>query len=425
MWCIMNKITLEITDLTQQGQGVARLEDGKVVFIKNGLPGEKAEVAIRKDKKKFALGEVTSFLSTSEERQDPFCPHYKICGGCDLQHIKYEDTLKWKSKWIVDTFKKIASIDIDSPTVVGMEKPYHYRNKVVFHGKYFKGDYILGFNEKNSSFLFKVKSCDLIPKEFLTIKNKLEMLCYSHHLFPDDVMIKTNGKEYLLYLNILNSYSFEAMRKLINGMLEAFPAIKGISHRLQGEANQETMNMALNAYNYEVNAQSFFQVNEKGAEVLYEKIKDMVSPLNIDTLYDLYCGVGSIGIYLANEVEQVYGIESVEASVKMAKVNQKLNNIENIGFHLGNAEDSLKYIQDDNSCILLDPPRSGVDEKLINHLLELKSKYILYVGCGLGKMARDLKYLTENGDYEVMKVEAVDMFPWTGHVETIVLLSHK
>ena len=421
----MNKKTVEITDLTEQGQGVSRGEDGKVIFIKNGLPNEKVEIAIRKDKKKFALGEVTSFLNTSEERQEPFCPHYRICGGCDLQHIKYESTLKYKSKWIVDTFKKIANLTINPPAIDGMETPYHYRNKVVFHGKYFKGDYILGFNEKKSSFLFKVKVCHLIPKEFIAMKETLEKLCYQNHIFPDDVMIKTNGKDYLLDLNVLNSYAVEDMHKLINSMKEAFPAIKGISHRLQNGTELETIIMALNSFNYEINSKSFFQVNTTEAEVLYDKLEKIIDPLFINTLYDLYCGVGSIGIYLANKVNQVYGIESVEESIKMAKKNATLNNIQNIGFHLGNVETSLPYLTDEDSCVLLDPPRSGVDEAVIDHLLTLKPKYILYVGCGLGKAARDIKRFTEGEAYEVSVVDGVDMFPWTGHVETVVLLSRK
>ncbi|AMP20701.1 hypothetical protein AZF37_05510 [endosymbiont 'TC1' of Trimyema compressum] len=419
----MNKKIVEITDLTEQGQGVARGEDGKVFFIKNGLPQEKVEVAIKKDKKKFALGEATSFLSTSKERQEPFCPHYKICGGCNLQHLKYKSTLEYKSKWIVDTFKKIANLTIKAPTIEGMETPYNYRNKVVFHGKYYKGDYILGFNEKNSNFLFKVKVCHLIPKAFMEIKETLETLCYHHHIFPDDVMIKTNGKDYLLYLNILNSYPYEDMRKLIHSMLEAYPAIKGISHRLQIGAELETITMALNNFNYEVNSKSFFQVNTKEAEVLYDKLEKMIEPLAINTLYDLYCGVGSIGIYLAHKVNQVYGIEAVAESIKMAKKNATLNNIQNIGFHLGNVEISLAYLTDDDSCVLLDPPRGGVEEAVIEHLLTLKPKYILYVGCDLGKAARDIKRFTEDGDYAVSSVDGVDMFPWTGHVETVVLLS--
>ena len=421
----MNKKIVEITDLTEQGQGVSRGDDGKVIFIKNGLPNEKVEIAIRKDKKKFALGEVTFFLNTSEERQEAFCPHYRICGGCDLQHIKYDATLKYKSKWIVDTFKKIANLTINPPAIEGMENPYNYRNKVVFHGKYFKGDYILGFNEKNSSFLFKVKVCHLIPKEFMEIKETFETFCYHHHLFPDDVMIKTNGKEYLLHLNILNSYAVEDMHKLINAMLEAYPAIKGISHRLQRGAELETITMALNRFNYEINSQSFFQVNTTEAEVLYDKLEKIIEPLSVNTLYDLYCGVGSIGIYLANKVNQVYGIESVEESIKMAKKNAALNNIQNIGFHLGSVETSLTYLTDDDSCVLLDPPRGGVEEAVIKHLLNLKPKYILYVGCGLGKAARDVKRFTEDGDYEVSGVEGVDMFPWTGHVETVVLLRRR
>ena len=398
---------LMITDITEEGNGVAR-HDGKVVFVRDALPGELVNVRVTHSKKKFDQGEVVAYSKMSDKRTKPFCMHYGTCGGCSLQHVDYDEGLEYKAKWVKQGFSKIGRISIDTPSIVSMQNRWKYRNKVVFHGFIADGVYHLGFYRKGSNSFVPIRECLLVPDEFIEIKNRIEELAGVYNVFPDKIMLRTNGRDFQINLECGQGDNLDLLLCDLKG---EFPSLKGnIEFDIDGRV-------------FEVSANSFFQVNLEGASSLFSIVEKFVGDVSSSTIYDLCCGVGSLGVFLGKAGARVRGYEVIEEAVVLADKNAKRNGLSDFSFTAGRIEDVISSsIIEPNSIVILDPPRGGVDSVVVDALIYSNVDRVIYVGCGLGKMVRDVARLVEGG-FVVSGVECIDMFPWTGHVESVVLMS--
>ncbi len=401
---------LMITDITEEGNGVTR-HDGKVIFVKDALPGELVNIRITHSKKKFDQGEVIAYSSKSDMRATPFCMHYGTCGGCSLQHVNYDEGLNYKAGWVKNGFSKIGRIIIDTPSIVGMQNRYKYRNKVVFHGFFVDDEYKLGFYRKGSNSFVPIVECLLVPDVFIEIKNRIEVLAGEYNVFPDKIMLRTNGSDFQINLECGQGDNLDL---LLCDLKNEFSTLKGnIEFSIDGSV-------------FEVSSGSFFQVNMEGASSLFSIVEKFVGDVSSSTIYDLCCGVGSLGVHLGKAGAKVRGYEVFEEAVVLARKNAEVNGLSDFSFIAGRVEDviSSSMFEKEQGVVILDPPRGGVDSFVVESIIYSNVERVVYVGCGLGKMVRDVARLVEGG-FVVSGVECVDMFPWTGHVETISLLVRK
>ena len=411
------KVLLEITDLTEEGQGVARRE-GKVVFVANALPGETVLAEITKVGKKFDQGRAVEISRPSPERQTSFCSHYGVCGGCSLQHISYAGGLLAKARWVQGSLVKISGVEISLPQVLGLKDNLGYRNKAVFHGFREDGQWRLGYYRKGGRLPLAIRECPLLPPLFLQMKESLEGIFQETGCQPEEAILRLGEGEVAVTLKGCSRKEAEQVEPLLQA---SFPQ----AFLTQGEKGERLLTMTLGDHAFQVSSASFFQVNRKGAEILYEVIASFLpEDARERILYDLYCGVGSIGIYLGSRVREVLGIETVPRAVELARENARAAGIRGT-YMVGKVEELLGRMElDPEGIVVIDPPRGGLEPPVLEALLASGISRILYVGCGLGRMARDLGILKEGG-YEVEKVQPVDLFPWTGHVETVVLITRK
>ncbi len=443
----MNHSIINITDINAKGQGVGRL-DNKVAFVDHTAPGDLAEIIIIQNKKKYMVGTVKELIEPSPDRSKPFCPYFETCGGCQLQHIKYTAQLQLKEKRIRWELHKTLDTDlIEFLPIQGMANPTGYRNKAQF--KVSKQG--IGFYAKNSHDLVTVEQCPL--QEFNTI-HLIE--AYRKHFLKENISFynETTGLGYfrglhfrsncfgqLMAIFVVNGPKDPDFKKMVDAYLKDVPEVVSAyynyntlsSNVLLGSVSEHIWGQKdfydqIGSFTFNLGPTSFFQVNRKQTEKLYIIAKNMISELHIDTLYDLYCGVGSIGIFLSDRVHKVVGIEIVPEAVEKAVNNAKRNGISNATYALGKAEEIFSKITQNkklkNDLVVLDPPRKGCDRALLDTLIKTGCPAILYISCNPATLARDLGVLTENG-YRIEKVQGVDLFSMTSHVETVALLSHQ
>lgn len=400
---------LMITDITEEGNGVTR-HDGKVIFVKDALPGELVNVRITHNKKKFDQGEVIAYSTKSDMRATPFCMHYGTCGGCSLQHVDYDEGLNYKADWVKNGFSKIGRISIDTPSIVGMQDRLNYRNKVTFHGFFVDGEYELGFYRKGSNSFVPIVECFLVPDIFIEIKNRIEELAGEYNVFPDRIILRTNGSDFQINLECGQGDNLDL---LLCDLKRGFSSLK------------ENIEFSIDGSVFEVSSGSFFQVNMEGASSLFTIVEKFVGDVSSSTIYDLCCGVGSLGVYLGKAGAKVRGYEVFDEAVVLARKNAERNGLSDFSFTAGRVEDVISSSMfKEDGVVILDPPRGGVDPFVIESIIYSNVERVVYVGCGLGKMVRDVARLVEGG-FVVSGVECVDMFPWTGHVETVCLLIRK
>lgn len=417
----MERKRVVITDLTEEGSGVARI-DGKVTFVRDALPGEDVEVEVTSERKKFNLARVVHFHKWHPDRVVPFCRHYGSCGGCSLQHLDYNAGLEYKRKWVKASFAKIAGIEIKLPEIVGMVEHFHYRNKVVFHGFFLEGRFHLGFYKKNSKVLLPISECGLLPPVFLEIKAALESLFGLYNCYPREVTLRTDGEQVVV---LVDSPLLDNLALVGEELRVLFPLV---SHFVYDEESGEGvfLEMRLGERTFLVSPWSFFQVNTRGALALFGGVRSLLEGAPGEgVLFDLFCGVGSVGIFLGDLFREVRGLEVHEPAVELARENALRNGLLNCSFKSGRVEELVAagtFGRD--GLVVLDPPRAGVEPGVIEALLGSDVRRVVYIGCGLGKMVRDVDRFCQGG-FGVSRVFCADMFPWTGHVETCVLLSHK
>lgn len=394
-----------ITDLNHTGEGIGRI-DGKIIFVPKTIPGDVVEVRDIEDFKSYYRGNIERIITNSSDRIDIECPCYFECGGCQLMGMSYLKQLQYKKDKVKNILKKYAGIDKNLDIILS-NKVYGYRNKITLQVENGK----IGYYKCNSNELVEIKMCllvsDNINNLIKVIRDNINLSGVSQIMireYNDDLMIQFIGK--IDKDSIIDNLSDLVKVIYINGVL------------VYGDKSLE---VRLGEYKYKVSPYSFFQVNYHQAEILYDKVKEYLGDSN-NRLLDLYCGTGSIGIYVSSCCKEILGIEINESSVRDANSNIELNNIKNMKVIKGSVGRVLKSGVDYDG-VIVDPPRSGLDKKTKDTLLEIKSDKLIYVSCDPITLARDLKVLSSL--YEIKDMVLVDMFPNTYHVESVVELVLK
>ena len=400
----------KIERLDHQGRGIAYIDD-KITFVENALPGEEVLIKITNSKKKYNEGIVEKYIQKSEKRVDNVCPFYESCGGCNILHMSYNDQLEYKENKIKDIMKKYANIDKISK-IIKCDKQFNYRNKVTLKVE----NNIIGYYEKKSYNLVNIDKCLIIDNEFNKIINDLKKFNLDNIYELMIRNIDSDNTALTLYLQKdTNCIQIDEYCKKNNIILNKIIKNKDF------KCNEKSKIIGkLGDFKFIISPLSFFQVNTDQTIKLYDKILELLEPNKDDNLLDLYCGTGTIGIYVANKVNKVLGVEIVKDAIHDANINKKINSINNINFICGNTEKIIKDVKEKYNAIIVDPPRAGLTESIIRDIFRINPDKIVYVSCDPITLARDLKLLQEK--YEVLDVVPVDMFPNTYHVETVCKL---
>ncbi|MBV4436724.1 23S rRNA (uracil(1939)-C(5))-methyltransferase RlmD [Clostridium tyrobutyricum] len=430
--------------------GIAQL-DGKEVFIKNTFPGQKVLARLTKKKRDHLEAKSIKILENMDCAIEVPCPHFELCGGCNSQFIPHDLQLELKEKEVMDLFKRTGIAEFEFSGIEKAPEQFEYRNKMEFtFGDAEKGGPLnLGMHIKGKSFgIVNVEQCKLVDDDFRMILNAVveyfrgkELPYYkvkSRKGYLRNLVIRKakNTGEILVNLVTTSQIDFdlrEFKEKLLNLSFEG--KLVGILHTLNDAISDIVKIEKLNVLygrdyiieeilglKFKISPGAFFQTNSRGAEKLYSIVKEFLGDVSSKTVFDLYCGTGTIGQIVASDANKVVGVELIEDAVKAASENAKLNGIENCEFIAGDVAKVVETLVDKPDVIILDPPRPGVHPKALKHVIDFGAKSIVYVSCNPKTLVKDLEALKYYG-YKVDKVELMDMFPHTGHVECIVKLS--
>ena len=445
-------VTLEIEDCGIDGEGIGKA-DGFTVFVKDAVIGDTVTAKIIKAKKNYGYGRLMEVLKPSPYRVEPKCEFARQCGGCQLQALSYEQQLVFKTNKVKGHLERIGGFtDIPMEPIIGMDELFHYRNKAQFPvGRNKEGKIVTGFYAGRTHNIIENRDCALGVAENKEVLDRVIAHMEKYGIEPYN---EATGKGLVRHVLIRYGYfTKEVMVCLIlNGnkltkediLVESLREIPGMtsitinvnkkhSNVILGEEirllwGQEYITDRIGDISYQISPLSFYQVNPMQTQKLYAKALEYADLHGEETVWDLYCGIGTISLFLAQKAKFVRGVEIVPAAIENAKENAKLNGLENTEFFVGKAEEVLPREYKKNGVyadvIVVDPPRKGCDETLLETMVEMNPDRIVYVSCDSATLARDLKYLCERG-YELRKVCPVDQFGMTVHVETVVLLSHK
>lgn len=445
-------VQVTIEDMSHEGAGIGKA-DGYTLFIKDAVIGDKVEAKIMKIKKHYGFARLMKVLEPSKDRVEAKCPQARACGGCQLQFMNYETQLAFKKNKVEANLRRIGGFDdFTIEKVIGMEDPWRYRNKAQFpFGKDKEGNIVTGFYAGRTHSIIPNRNCLLGVEVNETILNEIISYMEENKVEPYD---ETTGKG--LVRHVLIRYGFTTKEimvcLIINGtsipnadaLCKRLKTIEGMTsitlnvnkkqtNVILGDKilplwGKETITDYIGDVKYQISPLSFYQVNPVQTVKLYQTALEYAQLSGNETVWDLYCGIGTISLFLAQKAKQVYGVEIVPAAIEDAKKNARLNQIENAEFYVGKAEEVLpeKYEKDGvyADVIVVDPPRKGCDETLLSTMLQMKPKRIVYVSCDSATLARDLKILCEE-KYRLEKVAVCDMFPSSVHVETVVSMSRK
>lgn len=459
------KIILEdllITDYAAEGKALAKL-DGKVIFISGAVPGDVADVLLTKNKKDWAEGRVLKIKALSKERVDPFCKHFGICGGCKWQMLPYAKQLQYKQQEVEQNLRRIGKVDLPGILpIIGADDTVHYRNKLEFtfsNKRYLTNDEIgqtditaqqnaLGFHvPRIFDKVIDIDECYLMDDVNNKIRNTVRAFALENNFTFYDIRQHTGWLRNIiirlcttgeLMVNICLNYEEEADRKkLFDHLLQQVPEITTLLYTINPKWNDSIYDLTpqvyfgkgfatekLEDFEFKISPKSFFQTNTKQAEKLYTVTREFAGLTGNEIVYDLYCGTGSIGIFVSKQAKKIIGVEVIEEAIADAKENAALNNISHAEFFAGDVikicNDEFFAVHGRPDVIITDPPRAGMHEKLVTKLLEMAAPKIVYVSCNTATQARDLGLLSEK--YQIEKIQPVDMFPHTHHIECVVLL---
>lgn len=436
-------LEVNISDIGYEGEGIAKI-DGYTTFVKGGLKGEKVKIKMLKVNKDYGFAKLVEVLEKSEERDEPICNVFGKCGGCSLQHINYEAQLDYKTNTVRNTLRKALGYDVDVEQTIGMGIPYNYRNKA----QYPVVDDKIGFFAGRTHALIENEKCyiqnetsDKLAKDAFKILRKYNISSYNEksgkgclrHIIT---RIGIHTGELMLIL-VTNEKNIKHKEEIVRELTKEYPTLKSIIQNINMQNTnvilgnecitlygQGYITDILGEYKFKISPLSFYQVNPVQTEILYNIAKEYANLQGTETVFDLYSGIGTISIFIADSAKKVYGVEVVEPAVLDAKENAEINEIRNVEFIQGEAEVIVPEMYKEGKkadVVFVDPPRKGCDEKLLETIKEMKAQKVVYISCNPATLARDLKYLTDNG-YEIKKVQPVDMFPQTSHVENVVLL---
>lgn len=445
------KYVVEIIDNGIEGEGIAKIDDF-VIFVPGAIKGEKIETIIVKVLKTHAYGKIIKIIEKSPFRIEEDCATYKRCGGCNLRHIDYEETLNIKQQKVQNLVDKtLFKNSIKVNATIGMGNPYHYRNKA---------QYPVGLDKSNEIQIgvYAQRTHEIIPIQKCFIQNIIaEKIAFAIYKFIKEknieayneknqtgilrhIVIKVGLRTHeIMCILVLNRKNMPYESQLVDMLVREYNVktiVKNINEKntnvILGSKNivlhgDGYIYDILGDYTFKISPMSFYQVNPVQAEVLYNTAIEMAKLNKEDILFDLYCGIGTIGIFASTYVKKVYGIEIVEEAIKDAKENAKINNIENIEFYAGDVEKVFSNLMEKKQIypdiIIVDPPRKGLDKNTINNILAVQPKKVVYISCNPATMVRDMKLLEEN--YKVNEIQPVDMFPFTSHVECVALMGRK
>ena len=445
-------VTLDIEDCGVDGEGIGKA-DGFTVFVKDAVIGDRVTAKIMKAKKNYGYGRLMEILKPSPYRVEPKCAFARQCGGCQLQALSYEQQLAFKEKKVRGHLERIGGFtELPMEPIIGMDEPYHYRNKAQFPvGKNKEGRIITGFYAGRTHTIIENRDCALGVSQNKEVLDRViaHMEAYGIEPYKEEtgkglvrhILIRYGffTGEVMVCL-VLNGSSIPQKETLIEHLLE-IPGMTSItinvnkkrSNVILGEEirllwGKPYITDKIGDISYQISPLSFFQVNPLQTGKLYSKALEYADLHGEETVWDLYCGIGTISLFLAQKAKFVRGVEIIPAAIENANDNARLNSIENVEFFVGKAEEVLPAEYKKNGIyadvIVVDPPRKGCEESLLATMIEMQPKRIVYVSCDSATLARDLKYLCERG-YELRKVCPVDQFGGTVHVETVVLLGRK
>ena len=405
-----------IEGLENEGAGVCKI-NGMVVFVPKALTGEKVRIRITEIKKNYAKGKVIEVLGKSKHRIDSGCPYYEECGGCNLRHQDSKENLKFKKEKVKNAIKRIGKLDIKVNDVVSSFRDDNYRNKASFKVENNK----IGFYSEGTYQLVDIKECKLMKKEINDSLYYIRKYLEENKNEIKNVTVKYGNamNEILIDIYSVNESDINICDFLINNL----SSLKTIIFNDKVVYQNGYISQIINGLMFNCSAKSFFQVNDIQAEKLYNLAIKSANLKKSDTVLDLYCGTGTISCIISSHVKKVIGIEIVEDAVSDAKCNLMLNNINNVKFIVGDAAKRVSKIKEKVDVIFVDPPRSGMDRKMISIIKNIKAEKIVYISCNPITMARDLNYLSDT--YIASEVTPVDMFPNTAHVECVSLLCLK
>ncbi|MEG0353195.1 MAG: 23S rRNA (uracil(1939)-C(5))-methyltransferase RlmD [Cellulosilyticaceae bacterium] len=439
---------MDIVDIGSNGEGIGKIEDF-TVFVPNAVKGDHIEVRIIKVKKNFGFGKLIQIITPSPIRGEVKCKVADKCGGCQLQHISYASQLEWKTQKVKNAIERIGGLKgIEVKDTLGMADPFYYRNKAQYPIRLENGEIKIGFFANKSHRVIPTDTCMIqdrrneqiieILKKFL-IEYKIAIYDeVSHKGLVRHLVVKTGyyTNEIMICL-VMNGHKLPNQEILIERLLSV-PGIKSIvlnhntartnvilSSEMTVIHGENFIVDTIGELKFKISPLAFFQVNPVQTKVLYDKALEYADLTGSETVWDAYCGIGTISLFLAQKAKKVYGVEIIEAAIENARANADLNGISNADFFAGRAEEVIPTMYQEGiiaDTIVVDPPRKGCDVKLLETLVEMSPKKIVYVSCDPATLARDLAYLCEQG-YKVEEVQPVDMFPQTTHVETVVLMT--
>lgn len=438
---------VKFTDLTHDAMGVCKVE-GFPVFVKDALKGEKALIKIIRLNKNFGFGRLVEIREESPFRKIPICEHYHTCGGCNTMHMNYQTQLDFKRHRTLETLSKLGRIKTEVKETVGMNNPYYYRNKAIIPFG-MKGDKIVaGLYKQRSHDIVNIKRCHIFPRivsemirYFKSLFYELGVEIYNEETdqgFLKAVMYRISEQNQQFSVTLITKNGrFSDKEKLVHNILERFPSVVSIIQNIQNEKTnvllgtkhrvlygKDMISDQLLGLEYEISHRSFYQVNPTQTELMYTKAMEYADLQPTDRVIDAYCGIGTIGLTVADKVSEVIGIDIIKDAIKNANQNAKNNNIKNARFIIGKAEEVMGTFETGTVDVLfVDPPRKGVEKKFLEAIIKLKVKRVVYISCNVSTLARDLNFLQAN-NYRVKEVTPFDMFPQTSHIEAVSTLEY-
>lgn len=446
---------VDIVSQGYEGEGIAKINDSYPIFIEGALKGEKVNVRIVKVKKNFAYGKLINIIEPSVERCETSCKIHNRCGGCKLQHSKYNEQLNFKFERVKDCISKIGKLDsslVKFP--LGMEEPWRYRNKVQLPIGLVNGELKIGFFAPRSHEIIDMETCliqDEIADKVVELTRewikKYNIKPYNIDGNYDEtgivrhIMIRRGftTNEVMVVL-VTNGENLPYKQEFINLIVDNIPGIKSVIQNVNSKPTnvilgekcitlwgEPTISDYIDKFRFNISPLSFFQVNPIQTEVLYGKALEYAGLTGDETVFDAYCGTGTITLFLSQKAKKVYGVEIIPQAIENANINARENNVDNVEFFVGESEVVIPDLINSGvkaDVVVVDPPRKGCDIKLLNSITNIDAERIVYVSCDPSTLARDLAILEENG-YKTIEVQPVDMFPHTAHVETVCLLSRK
>lgn len=408
-----DKMETLIEKLDHQARGITHV-DGKITFVENALPDEIVDIEIVKSQKKINEAIVKKYIKKSPKRIESICPYYNECGGCDLLHLSYNDQLEYKQNKVIEIMERYAEIPKEKiKSILGSPKNINYRNKVTL-----KSNGKLGYYKRRTNDIVNIDYCYLANEDLNKEIKELNNFKLDNGI--EELMIrKVNDSETSLTVDLrINENDLEKYKKMLN----IVPNLSISKDRRLIYSNAKSNIIGkLGNKQFLISPTAFYQVNTLQTENLYNKVLSYVKELHNSTVLDLYCGTGTIGIYISDFAKEVLGVEINSQAIKDANQNKRINGINNINFIAGDTKLVLRTNEFKSDIIIVDPPRAGLDKEVIADLIKISAKKIIYVSCDPITLARDIKLLSEK--YEVKEVTPVDMFPNTYHVETVVLMS--